>query len=305
MFQIIAALTPIFVLILMGWIFRKTDFPGESFWPMAERLTYFLFFPALLFNSLFTADFADLPVLPVVVTVALAMSLVSILMLALRPRLGLSSSSFSSFFQGGLRPNTYVGISAAFMLYADQGLAAAALVIAVMIPLSNLFSVIAVSTFCSTRGEGWMRTLGALVSNPLILACLLGIGANQAGLELYSGFKEVVVVLSQASLPLGLLCVGAGLHLRGLTGDRTAVAMASLIKLLILPGLALLLALILGLKQEFAAVTLIFAALPCGPAAYVLARQLGGDTPLMAKIITIQTLLAFFTLPLILGFFGT
>jgi len=131
-----------------------------------------------------------------------------------------------------------------------------------------------------------MRTLGALVSNPLILACLLGIGANQAGLELYSGFKEVVVVLSQASLPLGLLCVGAGLHLRGLTGDRTAVAMASLIKLLILPGLALLLGLILGLKQEFAAVTLIFAALPCGPAAYVLARQLGGDTPLMAKIIT-------------------
>jgi hypothetical protein len=44
-----------------------------------------------------------------------------------------------------------------------------------------------------------------------------------------------------------------------------------------------------------------FAALPASPAAYVLARQLGGDAPLMAAVITAEVLLAVVTVPAILA----
>ncbi|KUJ91962.1 MAG: auxin efflux carrier [Pseudomonas sp. 63_8] len=40
------------------------------------------------------------------------------------------------------------------------------------------------------------------------------------------------------------------------------------------------------------AVLVLFFALPTAPTAYVLTRQLGGDSQLMAGIITLQTLLA-------------
>ena len=39
--------------------------------------------------------------------------------------------------------------------------------------------------------------------------------------------------------------------------------------------------------------------IPTTPSAYILARQLGGDTVAMASIITFQTLLAFLVMPVI------
>ncbi|HDQ40423.1 MAG TPA: AEC family transporter [Desulfonatronum sp.] len=303
MLQIITALTPIFLLILLGWVFKKMNFPGESFWPSAEKITYYVFFPALLFISLYRARFAELDVGPMALTVALAMVAVSGFMLLLRPRLPLSDPSFSSFFQGGLRPNTYVGISAAFVLFGTQGLTLAAMVIAVMIPLANLISVSVVSWYGQNHNKGWAGVSGALIRNPLILSCLLGIGANIANVPLEFGLIEFIVILSQASLSLGLLSVGAGLRFQGLSGNLRVIGLSGAVKLVLLPFLAAFGAWLFGLGTVSASVIVVFAALPCGPAAYVLARQMGGDRNLMAEIITVQTVAAFLTMPVLLTLF--
>ena len=57
------SLWPLFALIVGGYLLRRHDFPGEAFWPAAERLNYFILFPALLFSSLATAPL-DNPALP-------------------------------------------------------------------------------------------------------------------------------------------------------------------------------------------------------------------------------------------------
>lgn len=301
MLQVITSLTPIFLLILLGWVFKKADFPGESFWPSAEKITYYVFFPALLFISLYRARFAELDVGPMILTVALAMTTVSAFMLLLRPWLSLPGPAFSSFFQGGLRPNTYVGISASFVLLGNQGLILAAMVIAVMIPLANLISVSVVSWYGDNRSKGWSGVSGALLRNPLILACLAGIAANLLAIPLDFGMTEFIVILSQASLGLGLLSVGAALRFRCLGGYLRIAGLAGAVKLLLLPLVAVFGAHLFGLDAASASVTVIFAALPCGPAAYVLARQMGGDHDLMAGIITMQTIAAFVTMPVIWG----
>jgi malonate transporter and related proteins len=301
MLQIITALTPIFLLILLGWLFKNLDFPGESFWPSAEKITYYAFFPALLFISLYRARFAELEVLPMALTIVLAMGAVGVFMLLLRSRLPLSDPSFSSFFQGCLRPNTYVGISAAFVLFGNQGLTLAAMVIAVMIPLANLFSVSIVSRYGENGSMGWSSVPGALVRNPLILSCLLGIAANLLELPLGFGISEVIVILSQASLSLGLLSVGAGLRFQGVWKKLHIIGLSSAMKLILLPLLAALGALLFGVDATSATVIVIFAALPCSASAYVLARQMGGDRILMAEIITVQTVAAFVTMPVLLS----
>ena len=300
MLQIITALTPIFLLILLGWAFKKMNFPGDSFWPSAERITYYVFFPALLFISLYRADFSELDVGPMALVVTLAMAVVSTFMLLLRRRLPLSDPSFSSFFQGGLRPNTYVGISAAFVLFGNQGLTLAAMVIAVMIPLANLISVSVVSWYGQNQNNGWTGVLGALLRNPLILSCLLGVAANILKIPLDFGLTEFIIILSQASLCLGLLSVGAGLHFLGLGNNLSVIGFSGIIKLIALPCLAATGSWLLGLDTISSAVIVIFASLPCGPAAYVLARQMGGDRDLMAEIITVQTVAAFVTMPVLL-----
>jgi predicted permease len=60
----------------------------------------------------------------------------------------------------------------------------------------------------------------------------------------------------------------------------------------------------LGLGPEATRVGFLYALLPCSASSYVLARQMGGDAPLMANIISVQTVLAMASMPLLLILFG-
>jgi len=302
--SIFLALSPIFILILLGWFFHRIKFPGASFWPMAEKITYYVFFPALLFFSLYRADFGEARFWSMAAAVGGSMLTISLLMLLSRPLIKVSDSSFSSLFQGGLRPNTYVGISAAFVFLGETGLTLAAMVITVMIPLANVISVGVVSRYGDNDSRGWKQAFVALLTNPLILACLLGVLANLGGIRLILGTDEVVRILSQASLSLGLLAVGAGLRFNNIASKFISIAWSGIFKLALQPLLMGSAAVLLGIDQDLILIMVIFACLPCGAAAYVLARQLGGNLDLMAAIITVQTVIAAISMPLIVGLFS-
>ena len=76
------------------------------------------------------------------------------------------------------------------------------------------------------------------------------------------------------------------------------------LKLLLLPALAFLLALLLGLEHEQSMLLMVFFALPTAASSYILTRQMGGDGQLMAGAITLQTALAVLTLPVLIWLFG-
>ncbi len=301
--SVFLAVSPIFVLIMMGWLFQRLAFPGENFWPMAERITYYIFFPALLFFSLYSADLGQARFWSMAAVAAGTISFVSLVMVLLRPLLKVSDPEYSSVFQGGLRFNTYVGISAAYVFFGEQGLTLAAMVIAVIIPLVNVISVAVVTRFGDNQCKGWDHALLSLVKNPLILACLFGILANLSGLRLVLGSDEVVRILSQASLSLGLLAVGAGLKFSRIASKTIPIAWSGMFKMIIQPLMMGFLGVLIGLDQPEMLVLVIFASLPCGPAAYVMARQLKGDMDMMAGIITVQTVIAALSMPLVIRVF--
>lgn len=301
--SVFMAISPIFILIMMGWVFQKMSFPGDNFWPMAEKITYYVFFPALLFFSLYNADLGQTRFWSMAGAAAAAIIIISLIMLLMRPAIKVSDSEYSSVFQGGLRFNTYVGISAAFVFYGEYGLTLAAMVIAVVIPLVNIISVAIVSRFGDNSCKGWYQAFISLAANPLILACLLGILANISGFRLILGSDEVVRILSQASLCMGLLAVGAGLKFSRIAAKSAPIAWSGVFKLIILPLLMGFMAVAASLSQPEVVILVIFASLPCGPAAYVMARQLGGSMEMMASIITVQTIAAILTMPLVIGLF--
>ncbi len=97
------------------------------------------------------------------------------------------------------------------------------------------------------------------------------------------------------------MTVGAGLQLKALRGASMPFLVSSMAKLVGFPLLTAGLALLLGLEGMMVQVAILLAALPTATSSYILARQLGGDAPLMAGIISGQTLLAMVTIPLLLG----
>lgn len=296
---IINALGPIFLLVLIGVLFRRFNLPGSDFWPRAERLTYFVFFPALLIRSLAGADFADLnPGRVFVATTALLIGVALLLVLGSRG-LARSGPGFTSVFQGSLRFNSYVGFATAAELWGEAGLAQAALVVACMVPLVNLLCI---SVF-ALKVQRSIPLAKQIVLNPLIVACVVGIALNLTGIGVPGWSNPLLEILSRPALPLGLMAIGVGLSWSGLRGTLAALLSSSVIKLVILPGLALLACARVALPPEQTSVIVLFAALPTASSSYILARQLGGDASLMAAIITFQTLAAMATIPLILSIF--
>ncbi len=298
MTDLLLALWPLFALILGGYALRRGDFPGEAFWPGAERLNYFVLFPALLFSSLASAPL-DNPALPrLALAVLLGLGIAWVLLLLGKRLRGWKAGRFGALSQGVLRFNTYLGLAAVGSLFGPPGLTLAALMLALMVPAVNLMSVWALT---AERGVSARALLLPTVRNPLILACLAGILVNLLGLGLPGGSDRLLGLLASASLPLGLLCVGAALRPQELRGEVPTLGWNCLVRLLGMPLLAYTVAWALQLPVLESSVLILFFALPTAPTAYVLTRQLGGDSHLMAGIITLQTLLAAASLTLILA----
>ncbi|MCY1284696.1 auxin efflux carrier [compost metagenome] len=301
MLPLLTALWPLFALIVGGHALRRLDFPGEAFWPAAERLNYFLLFPALLFSSLASAPL-DNPALPrLALAVLLGLGAGWLGLLLLRRLRGWPAARFGAFTQGLLRFNTYLGLAAVGSLFGGEGLTLAALMLALMVPTVNLMSVWALT---AERGTSARALLLPVAKNPLILACLAGALVNLAGCGLGGGVDRLLGLLAAASLPLGLLCVGAALRPHELAGEVAALGWNCALRLLGMPLLAYAVARALQLPALESSVLVLFFALPTAPTAYVLTRQLGGDSQLMAALITLQTLLAALSLPLLLSLLG-
>ncbi|EQL44209.1 transporter [Pseudomonas aeruginosa VRFPA03] len=132
------SLWPLFALIVGGYALRRWDFPGEAFWPAAERLNYFILFPALLFSNLATAPLDDPGLARQALAVLLGLGVAWLALLLCKRWRGWDAGRFGAIAQGVLRFNTYLGLAAVGSLYGKPGLTLAALMLALMVPTVKL-----------------------------------------------------------------------------------------------------------------------------------------------------------------------
>ncbi|WP_028135935.1 AEC family transporter [Bradyrhizobium japonicum] len=297
---VIAALLPVFILIVLGVVLKRSLMRLDTQWHGLERLTYFVLFPMLLIQTLVKADLSKVPVAGVGGALLLAALAMSLLCLALRPalaRLGVDGPAFTSIFQGATRWQTFVALSIAANLFGDVGLALASVAMVAIIPLVNVFSVSVLARYASPERQSARAIVMTLVRNPLIWACIIGLSVNVSHLPLPRLWHEVADALGSSSLAIGLLVTGAGLHLEGLLRPSAGAAIGVVLKLVLMPAFALGLGVWFGLSGNSLAIVAICSAVPTSSSAYVLARQMGGDAPLLAQIITLQTIFAAITMP--------
>lgn len=292
------ALGPLFALILFGFVLGRINYPGGDFWPRAERMVYYLFFPALLVHTLATADVGGVPVARLAVVCLGTILAVAICLWLLRRYLARDDAAFTSAFQGALRFNTYVAIAGAGALHGEAGMASAAVVIALLVPTVNLLSVACFIGVGALGRTSMARSLFELLRNPLILACIVGIALNGLNIGLPGWSDSLLSLLGRPALPIGLIAVGVALRPRHVWRGGRTLWLTSGVKLVVVPALAMALAWAIGLDTVSRDVVLLFTGVSTATSAYILARQLGGDGELMAAAITLQTALAMLTLPL-------
>ncbi len=295
-------LLPDFTLILLGFGLRRVMHLGDHFWSGLEKLIYFVLFPALLFYAIARTRIDFAAAAPFVLSGVAAMGGGMLLGLLARPLFGPRPMVFASQFQCAYRFNSYIGLAVAAKLHGEAGIAAMGILIGAMVPLANLASVWMLAR------HGQSGVLREIARNPLILGTLAGLLFNLSGLPLPEVAGQFLARLSEASIALGLLAVGAALKLRGgasahppapaPAARRCAAGYLVGVKLLAVPAIAWMAACTLGLKGVYFDVVVMFGALPTASSAYILAMRMGGDGAGVAWLISATTLGAMLTMPL-------
>ncbi len=300
--NIITTLIPIFMLISLGYIFKRISFPSLEFWPMMDRFTYYVLFPSLLIYKLATANLSDINSFDVVLTAIFALVLMLVLTLVLGYFKTIEKRAFTSVIQGSIRFNTYVFLALIDALLGDAGLVIAAVLIAFAIPFINFLCIGAFSYFINKEDLKFLKFLKSIFTNPLIVACLIGGILNVNSLDLPIVLIKTLAILSAAALPMGLLSVGVGLELSHISSAKYELFLSVILKLVIFPLVIVGVASFFTISYEALWVLILFASMPTASSSYILARQLGGDLKLMSSIITVQTLLSIATVGIIISF---
>ncbi|MGS0741536.1 AEC family transporter [Glaciimonas sp. GG7] len=289
--HIINLLLPDFTLILIGVILRKVTDWGDAFWTGAEKLVYFLLFPALLFYSTARTPL-HFDTTGKMLLVGLTGLCAAIVLTWLgKPFLKGQPMDYESGMQTGYRFNSYMALALASRMAGDEGTGLMALLIGFGVPLCNLAAVHAL-----VHKNG--NLLKELARNPLLVATACGLLYSALGLTIPDVAGAVLSRLGNAALAMGLLLVGAGLRLSGMQRAKLMSVFFIAVKLLALPAIALLLGRWVGLGERQLQIVVLFSALPTASSAYILAARLGGNGPLVAFLISAGTILSMLTLPL-------
>ncbi len=295
-------LIPIFILIILGYIFKRISFPHVEFWKYLDKFNYFVLFPSLLIYKLSTAKIENFQSLDFVYITAFSILFVALFLIIYNRYFPSSNSGFTSIFQGGIRFNTYVYLALIDALFHDKGVVAAAFLITFMIPLLNLLSIGSFAYYVNESKVTFISFLQSIFTNPLILACFFGGGLNFLDITLPTVINSTLAIISQSALPLGLLSVGVGLHFTNLYTMKKEIFISSFAKLFLLPLLILILGKLFYLESFYLAIIVIFGSIPTATSAYILAKELGGDTKLISSIISFQTIISIISIFFILQF---
>lgn len=300
---LLLGVVPVFAMIALGWSLKARDFLADDGWRAVERLTYFVFYPAFLVPAVWKADFAAGTAGPVAVaTVGVALTVALLTVLA-KPMLKVSDPAFTSIFQGVIRWNGFVFLPVAGAVFGETGLGTAAVAFGVLAPALNVVCVLVLARWGAGQGGGWRLALTSLARNPIIWACGTGATLNLAGLTPPSLLAAVFDLMGPGAIALGLMTAGAGLSFRYAIARPTVMLTVTTIKLIVLPVAMYCCTGLLGGDRMAQGLALLAGAAPGAAASYVMARQMGGDAPLMAGVVALTTAASAFTIPALLAVF--
>ena len=312
MHDVINTLAPIFLVIALGTVLRAGGFLTLDSFKQMNRLVYWVGMPCLLMAK--TAQPASGSegaqalqislVLIIGMLSCLAAGFVAVWVLRIR------GPSRGALLQGAFRGNlAYVGLAVILFSYdgnadADRISKLAILSITPMIVLYNILSVLVLeASNRKTPGAGttWRTLLLHMVTNPLILSCVVGVSWSFTGWQLPTLIDRTFDTIGTIAMPLALLAIGAALSFRAVKGAAVRTVIATLIKIALAPLVGYFAGRALGLSPEDLRLALIFLACPTAVMSYILAEQLGSDDRLAGSIVVISTLASLVSLGVVLA----
>jgi len=295
---------PIFLIMLLGYFLTKAKFWDAHFTDMANKVSFRLFLPILLFNNIYEMDLDqlfDMKLISfglggIIIVILLAVPLVMLMVKQDNKRGVLVQAIFRSNF-------LIFGIAISGNIFGSEGVGVASKLIGFLIPLFNFCAVIVLACFNKENKRNIGSMIKGVIKNPLIIGCGLGIITLSLGIRLPKPIYTCLHDLGAIGAPLAVLMLGAEFKFEGLRKNIKYIIMGTLGRLVIVPSIALALAIMLGFRRcELITLLAVFGA-PVAINSYIMSKEAGADSELAGQLVVVSTFLAPFTLCVFIYFF--
>ena len=295
----LSAIAATLAIVAIGYFLKRQDFLPNPIWQSLSPLCYWVLFPGLLFDVMTTMELSAAVLGPFSLTIACGSVIIVCFAIAGGKAAGMDGPAHSSLVQGALRHNGFLVLSILQGAFGIVAMQLAAVAIAILVPISNIVSVIAVLMMTGKGRDRCMKRaiFAEILRNPLLVSLALGLGVNLLDIPVPSFIAGAAAMLGDGALPLLLLSIGASLRFSAIRGNALPLGLAIAAKTFVFPMALLGIGLLLELDALSLAVLAAIGAAPTANSSYTLAVELGGDARLMAEIISTQTVVAALSMP--------
>lgn len=299
----INATMPVFLVMILGWCLKKARFLTDEFVSIADKLVFRIALPVLVFLDIASADLSkDFEWRFVLFCFAGTCVFFGVIWLFAELFIR-DKKMIGSFVQGSFRGSAAIlGIAFAENIYGDVGLVP--MMIVASIPLFNIFSVIVLMRSANAgetdRKALIKKTLKGIVTNPIIIGIFAGIPFALFNIEFPVMIDKALHSVGNLSTPLALIAIGAGFSTGKALEQWKPTLVAAVIKLIIIPGIFLPLAVWIGFRNEELVALLILTGAPTTVSSYIMAKNMGNNEVLASGIVVMTTLLSSVTLTAII-----
>lgn len=290
------ATLPIFLVMVAGGVLGRLGFLPKAFCQAADRLTFTVTLPVMLFLDMSEVDIRrDFE--PRFVLFCAGATLAGILATwALARALMRDKAVVGEFVQAAYRSSAAIlGVAFIQNIYGSSGMAP--LMILGSVPLFNIFAVLILMIESPQHQTPRpARVLRGVLTNPILLGIVAGTVFSLLPVQIPAIAEKTLTSLSSLTTPLALLSIGASF--KGASAIRRAgpTLAAAFIKTVGLSLVFIPCAVALGFRQQELVALLIMLGSPTTPSAYVMARNMGHEGVLTASAVALTTLLSALTL---------
>jgi predicted permease len=193
---LILGVLPVFCLIAIGYGLRKSDFLPDATWRPIEKLSINLLYPGFLITAIWKADISGGAAGAAGAAAVTSVMIIATATLMAKRFMTIEGPAFTSVFQGVIRVNSFVFLPVIQSIFGADGLALAAVVIAAMIPVTNILCVIVLVRWgADQRAMSPLSLTTAILSNPILIACLAGLALNLLHVPRIPGLSDTLELL--------------------------------------------------------------------------------------------------------------
>lgn len=287
---------PIFIMLAIGYGLKRSKLCDMKTVDVMNNISFKVFLPLLLFYNIYKTDIQGAFRPKLILFAVVSVVVIFLLLCLIIPLIEKDNKKRGVLIQGIFRSNFVIfGLPISIALCGDGNVGPTSILIAIIVPLYNALSVVALEIF---RGQGihLKRILKGVITNPLIISAALGVIMMLLGWQLPTVIDKSIGDIAKIATPLALILLGASFRFSDIHGYRKQLTIGVLGKLLIIPIIFIPICIIMGFRDIELVALVVMIGAPTAVSTFTVAGQMDADQTLAGQLVVFDSICSIFTM---------